>query len=353
MSTSVDLYVDLIAAAYDSKTEDDTQKRTAAYYAANTPFAFAAALRLVPAIDIARVPAVQVFELLQTAIDTGVLRPAAWYQAAVLAARSEFERYKAHVSSELGDIGERMAETGEWSAWAADVKLTDFKSQRCSTWRRIKSPRTYIDLRILDEKLQDRVLLAKTQTPAAAAAATTTRPRTTTRVAVLSSARVYMEMAKCAVRDSLRASLAEAVQLRIHRMSTRAQPTAATAGPADVIPDFAPTLTALHEVRSGVSAHDFRQETETLLRQYTDVQTLTQSLSANIEEAERQHRRTAKNGAAAAMFSQSDWFVTKLRQMAEEAREPIQVDDDDNGALRVRYRNGRRNCVHRRQWTTT
>lgn len=246
-TTSVDLYVDLIAAAYDAKHEDDTQKRTAAYYAGNAAFAFAAALRLMPSIDIARAPALEVLQLLQNAIDTDMLRPAVWYREAVLAARREFERYTAYVFNELGGVGERMSETGAWGKWTATVKLTDLKSQRCPTWRRIKTPRAYFELQILDDKLPARVLLAKSPP-----AHSLPHQRTPARVVLLSSARVYMDMAKCAVRDSLRASLNEAVQLRLRRMSERAQPTAAAAGVADLIPNFAPTLDALHEVRACV-----------------------------------------------------------------------------------------------------
>lgn len=238
---SIDLYVDLVAAAFDAAKDDDIQQRLTTYYTSNKAFAFAAALRCLPNVDIAQMPAVNVFDSLSAAVATDVLQPAVWYQAAIKDARVEFERYKSYVREELSDMSETMKQNGEFRSWASTVKLIDLTSQKCWMWRRIKTPRRHLYLDILNPPLQDRVLAAKMPV-------LTSTSKKNTRAIVLSSARVFMETTKDAVRDSLYASLREAVQMRLHRMTERVRPTPETAGAAEVIPDFTPALHDLQQV---------------------------------------------------------------------------------------------------------
>jgi hypothetical protein len=246
MSASVALYVDLIAAAHDSVADDNLRQRTVAYYTTNKRFAFAAALRMMPRIDIAKMPACVVLAELTAAASSanGELAPGDLYLPAIEEAQLEFTRYKIYVDNSLAHMREFMAVDRQFERWADAVKLPDLQSPTCWMWRRIKTHFSNLHLDILGPHLQERVLCAKPPTLAADAHASTKQARTI----LLSSARVYMEMTKEAVRDSLHASLCEAVKVRLHGMTDRTRPTPENAGRADLIPDFTPTLDALREV---------------------------------------------------------------------------------------------------------
>lgn len=245
MSASILLYIDLIAAAHDSVADDNLRQRTVAYYTANKRFAFAAALRMLPRIDIAKMPACVVLAEMTAAAASkgGELVPGGLYLPAIEEAQLEFTRYKTYVDDSLSHMRQYMAVNGQFERWAKTVKLPDLQSPNCWMWRRIKTHSSNLRLDILGSQLQERVLCAKPP------ALTTNAPEhKQTRTILLSSARVFMEMTKDAVRDSLHASLCEAVKLRLHNMAERTRPTLENAGRADLIPDFTPSLEALREV---------------------------------------------------------------------------------------------------------
>lgn len=242
-TTSVSLYTELVAAAFDASQAEETRKGMTAYYIVNKQFAFAAALRLSPHIDIARMPIVEVIESLRQAMRTGDLSPAEWYSPAIEAAANEFYDYKSYVSYKLSFMRKSMTATGEFDRWAAGLKVGDLLSPLCWMWQRVPPPRMFSKLSILDADLQARIVTAT---------APVLEPRKgnpkARRSIMLSSVRTYMEMTKTAVLESLQASMCEAVQLRLQRMMERGPPSIESAGPADLIPDFSPSRASLEEV---------------------------------------------------------------------------------------------------------
>lgn len=242
-AAAIDFYVELVATAFDSLDTENSMQRMTAYYNGNKPFAFAAALRMLSRIDISRMPARQVLHELTVAASTtsGELRPAEWYLPAIEAAQLEFARYTSYVDDALEYMRQYLAVNSQFERWVQCVKLTEVQSRDCRMWRRITTHGMPPRMEIIGPGLATRILEAKQpKLPPAT-------PKQM-RAVVLSSVRTFMEMTKSAVHDSLRASLIEAVQTRVQQVAERPRPTSKTAGAAELIPDFAPKLTALQEV---------------------------------------------------------------------------------------------------------
>jgi hypothetical protein len=105
----------------------------------------------------------------------------------------------------------------------------------------------FTKLSILDADLPSRVLASKMPV-----LKSRNGDSKTLRSVILSSVSVYMDMTKSAVVQSLQLAMAEAVQLRIQRIIERGQPSAESAGVADLIPDFSPTRVALDEASNAI-----------------------------------------------------------------------------------------------------
>jgi len=84
------------------------------------------------------------------------------------------------------------------------------------------------------------------------------------------------------------------------------------------------------------------QETESLFADYTNTAALTSRLVADAEEAGRVHRR---HGGGADLFNQAEWFRVKLRQLADETREVVLPEDDDNHALQETVDDGLKSAL--------
>lgn len=78
------------------------------------------------------------------------------------------------------------------------------------------------------------------------------------------------------------------------------------------------------------------QETVAIFAEYTNVALLTASLAADADDAERQQRRRIPSGSSSSsgdLFNQSEWFHSKLRQLANDTLGTVLPEDDDNHAM--------------------